>query len=61
MIGQDELAGKKWALVECDGAMTLFLVEGEVCPAVLEEAWQAYRMLTEPSIPRQRQVLAHTV
>lgn len=63
MIGQDELpAGKDWVLVECDGRMMLFITEG-ACDraAILEEAWQAYRLLMQPALPRQRVVLPHAV
>lgn len=58
MVSQENLpAGQRWAMVECDGRMTLFLAEDAVCPAVLEEAWHAYRLLTEPAIPHQRVTL----
>lgn len=39
--------GQRWAMARTDHATYLFILEGEVTPSVLEEAWAAFRWLSE--------------
>lgn len=69
----DEDMPTEWAFVRSDGRLRLYLRESAVCPAILEQAWAAYRNLAGGSdvevrvppcdLPRQvtRQLEARSV
>lgn len=53
LIADDGLPGGcDWVLVEHDEQITLFIKEHALTPDILQEAWAAYRLLTEPRHPR---------
>lgn len=59
LIGDSDLPqGQEWALVEHDEQITLFIIESALTPRKLEDAWAAYRLLTNPRHPGPR--LVHT-
>jgi hypothetical protein len=55
-VGDDELAGKDWAIVRIGGKFIAFLKESRITPQVLMEAWRAFAsfMGFDPDVPAPR-------
>ena len=46
--------GTDWAMVEARGDYLFVVKRSRVCPAVLEEAWEAFILMTASAVPQPR-------